>query len=95
MFTEEKLKEIADFWEGDNWTTEEEEHSLWPKDPWGDKAKKIESIFWDELISGDCFNVDAKKKLMDNGYRVYAGDRDSFGILVACVSKDGKTFSFG
>lgn len=36
-----------------------------------------------------------KKKLMDNGYRVYAGERDSFGILVVCVSKDGKTFSFG
>lgn len=62
MFTEEKLKEIADFWEGDNWTTEEGGHSLWPKDPWENKAKKIESIFWDELISGDCINVDAKKE---------------------------------
>ena len=96
MLDERKLKEIADFWEGDNWTTEIEEGSLWPKDPYGDLAQHIEKIFWAELIlGGNHFDPFGKKTLMDNGYRVYAGDRDSFGILVACVEKDGKTFSFG
>ena len=95
MLDETKLKEITDFWKGDNWTTEEEEYSLWPKDPYGELAQRIEGIFWDELMSGNHFNPDGKKALMDKGFRVFAGDRDSFGILVACVSKDGKTFSFG
>lgn len=95
MLDETKLKKIADFWEGDNWTTEEEENSLWPKDPYGDLAQEIEGIFWDELILGNHFNPIGKKTMMDNGYDVFAGDRDSFGILVACVEKNGKTFSFG
>lgn len=95
MLDEKKLKEIADFWEGDNWTTEIEEGSLWPKDPYGDLAQHIEGIFWDELMSGNHFDIDGKRTLMGEGYRVFAGDRDSFGILVACVEKDGKTFSFG
>lgn len=95
MFNDEKLKKIADFWEGDNWTTEKEKNSLWPKDYYSKEAQEIEQIFWDNLIKGNDFDYDAKKILIKNGYRVFASSRDSFGLLTVCVSKDEKTFSFG
>lgn len=95
MLDETKLKEIADFWDGDNWTTEEGRDSFWLKDPYGEEAQKIEGIFWDELILGSRFNIAGVKTMMDNGYEVFAGESDSFGLLTVCVSKDSKTFIFG
>lgn len=96
MFDEAKLKEIARFWEDDsNWGTEKAEGYLWPTDPWCDSSQKIEGYFWEDLISGNHFNPDGKKALTENGYRVFIGDGDSFGILVACVAKNGRCFSIG
>lgn len=38
--------------------------------------------------NGGC-NWDNIKALRDKGYRVYAGERDSFGWLTGCISKPG------
>ena len=59
---------------------------------------RAESLCCDQLITvhGDC-NWENIKTLRDNGYRVFAGEKDSFGWLTGCVQRigDTKTFVYG
>ena len=57
--------------------------------------EKLEDYCWQYLIKGQHWNFENKKILKEHGYICYAGDQDSFGLLVACVEKDNKNFSFG
>ena len=50
---------------------------------------------WEELFVGDQFNIKTRAELSHAGYIVRATDKDSFGILVACIFKDGKGLSIG
>lgn len=49
-----------------------------------------------ELItgSGDC-NWKRIRQLRNEGYRVYAGDEDSFGWVTGCIQKDDKVLVYG
>lgn len=58
-------------------------------------GKQLEKELWDKLFIGSHFNLETRHFLINNGYRVWIGDGDSFGILVACISKDGKNYSIG
>lgn len=85
---------LSDYWRTHEVDPEPEAGYLWFKQD-DDESRKIEDIFWDNLCPGNHFDAKTKHFLEINGYRVWAGDKDSFGILVACVAKDGKAFSFG
>lgn len=51
---------------------------------------------WDNLFTGYYgFNPDTRAALRKSGFVVRATDRDSFGILVACVWKGNKGISLG
>lgn len=58
-------------------------------------GEQLEKELWDKLFIGSHFNLETRHFLINNGYRVWIGDGDSFGILVACISKDGKNYSIG
>ena len=65
-------------------------------DPDEDEAgKELMDRLWNELFVGSRFNIETRAELMHAGYIVRATDRDSFGILVACIFKDGKGLSIG
>ena len=59
------------------------------------EGKELMNILWKKLFIGSHFNLETKAKLAEAGYRCWVGDRDSFGILVACITKDGKSLSIG
>ena len=59
------------------------------------EGKDLMAKLWDELFIGSHWNFETKKTLTDAGYRYWVGDGDSFGILVACITKDGKSLSIG
>ena len=60
-------------------------------------ADDIEDICWQYLILPDELDWNRKnvKKVQKHGYRCYAGEKDSYGMLTACVEKDGAIFCFG
>lgn len=62
-----------------------------------DVAEEIEKICWKYLIKAGelAWNWKNVKKLEEYGYKCFAGERDSFGMLTACVKKDKKIFCFG
>lgn len=39
--------------------------------------------------------LENRMKLQENGFHTYAGDGDSFGWLVGCISKYGRVMTFG
>ena len=53
---------------------------------------RAESLCCDQLITGhgDC-NWENIKILRSSGYRVFPGEKDSFGWLTGCVQKIGDT----
>ena len=76
-----------------------------PKDGWtyfkdnNELYQKVISLCCEHLITanGGC-NWDNINILRNNGYRVFAGDRDSFGWLTGCVQKnnnDKRTVVYG
>lgn len=56
----------------------------------GELVDRAEGLCCEQLImaSGGC-NWTNIKVLRDNGYNVFAGERDSFGWLTGCVQKKG------
>ena len=54
----------------------------------------INDLF-EKLFIGSNWNYETKNELQKAGYRCWVGDGDSFGILVACISKNGKNLSIG
>lgn len=55
-----------------------------------DIVDKAEGLCCEKLIemNGRC-NWDNIRVLRNNGYDVFAGEKDSFGWLTGCVQKDG------
>lgn len=55
-----------------------------------DVAYEAEALCNEKLITnnGLC-NWENIRVLRDNGYRVFAGEKDSFGWLTGCVQKNG------
>lgn len=83
---------LADFWK--NAKTEEEDGKQWITED-SEDYKEIMDILWDNLFIGSHWNPTVKHHLEINGYHCWIGDGDSFGILVACITKDGKNLSIG
>ena len=74
--------------EQDNSYYDEWERNLYFKD--SEMYSRVESLCCTYLITdgGRC-NWDNIYILRDNGYRVFPGERDSFGWLTGCVQKHG------
>lgn len=97
MLTVTDMMKINDYWNNHksfHEVDEEDNGKLYFKTD-DDESREIENIFWNKLVTINNFNWRAKHLLEENGYKVYIGDGDSFGILVACVEKDNKIFAFG
>lgn len=87
------LEKLNSFWNSTEAT--EEEDGRWWFDCYEEKAREIVDLLWDHLFIGSQWNPDTRSFLQQNGYRCWIGDGDSFGILVACITKDGKNLSIG
>ncbi len=93
---EEFLKALNDFWETHEATEDDDGIKIFVPETCGeDDYYKIESLIWDNLLTNSYWKIDTKKFVEKNGYRCYAGDKDSFGLLVACIEKDGKCMCVG
>ena len=73
----------------------EEDGLEWLNEDGDNEYEEVIYLCWEYLIRGNWFDDDGRKYLQNNGYKVYAGDKDSFGLLVVVVEKDGKAISFG
>lgn len=94
--TNEEIKVINKFWDSNDATFVEDNDKFFDRETCNKKDyDEVESIFWKYLITGQHWSATNKKIMSDNGFVCWAGDQDSYGLLVACVTKNGKTFSFG
>ena len=93
MDLNELLEKLNTFWNSTEAT--EEEEGRWWFDCFDEKVREITDLLWDYLFIGSHWNHETRMFLKEHGYRCWVGDGDSFGILVACISKDGKNLSIG
>ena len=89
------LKFLDYFWNKYEATNESNNEMFFDSEHCKDDYDKLEDYCWEYLIEGPTWNYMNKAILDKNGYTCYAGDQDSFGLLVACVEKDNKIFVFG
>ena len=88
------LDKMNEYWASHEATVSDEHHMFFRQDD--EDADILETMFYSKLFkNGGHWNFETKNFLESNGYHCWIGDGDSFGILVACVTKDGKTFSIG
>ena len=59
----------------------------------GSDYNKIQDLLWSYLFVGSHWNYETRSFLQRHGYKCWIGDGDSFGILVACITKKGKTMT--
>lgn len=58
-------------------------------------GKDMMDEIWNKCFIGSSWNPEARQALRENGYSTRTFERDSFGILVAGIGKDGKWISIG
>lgn len=96
---EQLLENLNNYWETHEGKFSEDEectiHMGYMDLSEDEDGSNLESELWDKLIIGSWYNMETKTFLEENGYHVWAGDKDSFGLLVVCISKDDKYISFG
>ena len=93
--TEEIINKLNNLWEQASTEVCEDDGCTYILQ--NDVAEEIEDICWKYLINAGelAWNWKNVKKLEEYGYECFAGERDSFGMLTACVEKDEKIFCFG
>lgn len=92
---EELLRVMNNYWSGHE-AVEADGRYMFFSENYGDADyEKMMDLLWKHLFIGSRWNPDTRSMLIKNGYRCWIGDGDSFGILVACITKDGKTLSVG
>lgn len=94
MLGVEELTKIDSFWKNHAVEEDDEDHRMWFTND-DDEYHEVYDILWDNLFIGSGWNYDNKDIMEANGYRCWIGDDDSFGILVAVITKDDKNFSLG
>ena len=92
---EELIKKIDAYWDTHEAKEYPGETGLWFDLSADNEGRELEGLLWDNLFLGNGWNYDNKAKLVEAGYRCWVGDGDSFGILVACITKDNKSISIG
>ena len=93
MKKEEILEKMNKYWDTHEATFVEDDVLYFEEDT--DEYNELYNILFDELTPNGHWNNELKRFLQENGYECYIGDGDSFGILIACVSKDSKVFTIG
>lgn len=81
--------EATEYYEGDG------PYKWFPANYDDKQYEELMTLLWDNLFIGSCWNLDTRRMLQENGYRCWIGDGDSFGILIACITKNGKSLSIG
>lgn len=92
---EENIEELFNnFFDSDSNFKINEYSRLEPKNE--ELQNEIESLCSHYLINnnGGC-NFDNIKKLRNNGYCIYAAEKDSYGWLIGCINKDNKYVYYG
>ena len=92
MSKDDLLNKIDWYWENHEATEEEDGRYWFPDD---EDYNELHKVLMDELFEENHWNYETKEFLKEHGYRCWVGDGDSFGILVAVVTKDNKNFSVG
>lgn len=85
----ELIRALKKLYESDAVTTEEKGEKFFDTNE-KNLADYCERLACGELINcdGSC-NLSGIAALRNNGYLVYAGEKDSFGWLTGCIQKDG------
>lgn len=60
-----------------------------------EEEQKFYTELWDFCFIGSHWKLDALRQLHEAGFRTHTWERDSFGILIAGITKDGKAISLG
>lgn len=89
-----ELTKIDSFWKNHMVEENDEDHKMWFINE-DDEYNEVYNILWDNLFIGSNWNYENKGIMEANGYNCWVGDGDSFGILVAVITKDDKNFSLG
>ena len=93
---EELLEKMDHYWETGKTVTDEYDGKLYfETDNEDQNYNWIMDKLWSCLFIGSCWNYDTRRYLESNGYKCWIGDGDSFGILVACITKNKKTMTIG
>ena len=94
---EELMKKLEELYnEKDNYYVDEYDKWAYFKD--SELYDEVTTLCCGKLITNDgACNWDNINILRNNGYSVFAGDRDSFGWLVGCIRKhdDKRTVCYG
>jgi hypothetical protein len=93
--TEETIKQLDELWAKAKTEVDETDNRTYILQ--NEVANSIEDICWKYLIKADELDWNRKnvEKIKEYGYKCYAGEKDSFGMLTAVVEKNGVRFCFG
>ena len=89
------VEQMDNYWKNHEAKEYPGESGLWFEPNDDQDGRNLMDALWDKLFIGSHWNPDTRTELQQAGYRCWVGDGDSFGILVACISKDGKSLSIG
>ncbi len=91
----ELIEMLNKYWETHEAKTYPGENGKWFDENDDEDGRNLVEILLKELFIGSTWNLETKSELQKAGYRCWIGDGDSFGILVACITKDGKSLVIG
>ena len=89
------IKMMDAYWKNHEAKEYSGESGLWFEPYEDQEGRDLMDVLWKNLFIGSHWNLETKSELQKAGYRCWVGDGDSFGILVACITKDGKSLSIG
>jgi len=91
---EELIEKMDKYWETHE-ATIDDGGLMFFDDTVDDETGEIVRLLWDNLFVGSHWNPETRDFVREHGYSTRVFERDSFGILIAGVGKDGKWFSIG
>ena len=91
---EELLEKMNAYWDSHEATYDDGGMMFFDEDTADDTGELIR-LMWEHLFIGSHWNPETVSFIRENGYATRVFERDSFGILMAGIGKDGKWFSIG
>lgn len=88
------LEKMNAYWSNHE-ATEESGGLMFFKEDTADDTGELVRLMWEHLFIGSWWNHETTDFLGEHGYKFRTFEKDSFGILMAGIGKDGKWFSIG